>query len=102
MAKGIKTGGRTKGTQNIITLEIRERFTLLLENNIDKLQNDINSLDPKDRIKNILELAKFVVPTLKATDLIINNENEDTFDYTLLTDKELKTILAIYEKYNND
>lgn len=97
-----KTGGRAKGTQNIITLEIRERFTLLLKNNIDKLQKDINSLDPKCRIKNILELAKFVVPTLKATDLNINNEDEDRFDYSLMTKEDLKTIVAIYKKYRNE
>lgn len=75
MAKGIKTGGRTKGTINKSTSELREKFTLLLGNNFDKLQNDIDLLEPKDRIKTILELAKFVVPTLRAIELSTEDEN---------------------------
>ena len=77
MATGIKTGGRTKRCLviNKTTSELRERFTLLIDNNFDKLQNDINLPEPRDRIKVILELAKFVVPILKATELITRNEN---------------------------
>ena len=72
MAKGIKTGGRAKGAQNKTTAELRGHFNSLLDNNFSKLQNDIDQLDPKDRIKTILELAKFVLPTLKATELTTN------------------------------
>lgn len=74
MAKGVKTGGRTKGVVNKSTGELREKFTLLLSNNFEKLQNDIDLLEPKDRIKTILELAKFVVPTLRATDLTVESD----------------------------
>ena len=74
MAKGIKTGGRTKGTINKTTAELREKFTLLIESNFNKLQTDIDLLQPKDRIKTILELTKFVIPTLKATDLTVESE----------------------------
>ncbi len=77
MAKGIKTGGRTKGALNKSTAEIRERFNLLLDNNFNKLQSDIDLLEPKDRIKTILELAKFVVPTLRSTELTTDNENNN-------------------------
>lgn len=75
MATGTKTGGRTKGTVNKTTAELREKFSLLLDNNFDKLQSDIDLLEPKDRIKTILELAKFVVPTLRAIELSTENEN---------------------------
>ena len=74
--KRTKYGGRTTGTPNQNTAEVREKFSLLLENNFDKIQSDIDLLEPKDRIKILLELAKFVVPTLKATELTIGNENE--------------------------
>jgi hypothetical protein len=47
----------------------------LIESNFDKLQSDIDLLEPKDRIKTILELAKFVIPTLKATDLTTDGQN---------------------------
>lgn len=66
---GRKFGGRKTGTPNTTTKELREKFTLLLENNFDKLQSDIDLLEPKDRAKTLLELAKFVLPTLRATEL---------------------------------
>ena len=66
---GQKFGGRTKGTPNRNTDEIRQNFQLLIENNLTTLENDIKELEPKDRIKAILDLSKFVLPTLKATEL---------------------------------
>ena len=72
---GQKFGGRTKGTSNKTTTELREKFSLLIENNFDKLQQDIDLLEPKERVKTILELARFVVPTLKATELTTDSNN---------------------------
>lgn len=63
-----KTGGRAKGTPNKATTELRERFTSLLESNFDTIQSDLNTLTPKDRIKTILEISKYVIPTLKSVD----------------------------------
>jgi hypothetical protein len=71
MENRTKTGGRKKGTPNKATAELRERFTSLLESNLDTMQSDLDSLEPKDRIKTLLELSKFVVPTLKAVDTSI-------------------------------
>lgn len=72
-----KTGGRTKGTPNKTTAELRERFSNLLEANIDTIQNDLDNLEPKDRIKTILEISKFVIPTLKAVDNSIKAKQSD-------------------------
>jgi hypothetical protein len=66
---GQKHGGRTKGTPNKTTAQIRESFQVFIENNIDKLQNDFEQLEPKDRIKTIIELTKFVLPTFRAMEL---------------------------------
>jgi len=76
MAKDYKTGGRKRGTPNKITAEIRDKFTKLLEDNFDSIQNDLNTLEPKDRIRLMFELAKFVIPTLKATEINTNTENQ--------------------------
>ena len=72
---GKKFGGREAGTPNILTNEIREKFTFLVQSNIDKLQNDLDLLEPKERLKIIIELSKFVLPTLKATELSTGIEN---------------------------
>ena len=69
MAKGIKTGGRTAGAVNKTTAEIREHFQNLVSNNLEQLDNDLKTLEPLQRLKMIIELSKFVVPILKATEL---------------------------------
>ena len=72
-----KFGGRTKGTPNKTTAELRERFTLLLESNMDRIQSDLDTLEPKDRIRTLLEISKFIIPTLKAVDNSINPVRSD-------------------------
>ena len=72
-----KFGGRTKGTPNKTTAELRERFTSLLESNMDRIQSDLDTLEPKDRIRTLLEISKFIIPTLKAVDNTINPIRSD-------------------------
>lgn len=66
---GKKFGGRKKGTPNKSTEEIRELFKALLENNINKIQKDLDKMEPQQRVKVILEIAKFVIPTLRSSDI---------------------------------
>lgn len=73
----LKTGGRQKGTPNKNTMETREMFKQLLEQNIDSLQSDIDQLEPFQRVKVLLDLAKFVVPTLKAMELKDTDSGND-------------------------
>jgi len=75
MATGIKTGGRTKGTPNHTTAEIREHYQKLVSDNLELLNEDLKSLEPIQRLKMIIELSKFVVPTLKATELSTDVSN---------------------------
>jgi hypothetical protein len=75
MAKGIKTGGRTKGVVNKSTTEIREHYQKLVSDNLEQLDSDLKSLEPLQRLKMIVEISKFVVPTLKATELTTDKEN---------------------------
>jgi hypothetical protein len=63
-----ENAGRRKGSINKATKEIRDSFQKLVENNMDKLQKDLDEMSGKDRMKTILELARFVIPTLKAVE----------------------------------
>ena len=75
MAVGVKTGGRTAGAVNKTTAEIREHYQNLVSNNLEQLDCDLKSLEPLQRLKMVIELSKFIVPTLKATELTDGAEN---------------------------
>lgn len=65
-----------KGIPNKATSEVRKAFQLLVENNLERLQNDLDELEPKDRIKFILDMARFILPTLQAVSVDDLRENE--------------------------
>lgn len=67
-----KTGGRQKGTPNKTTADIRAKYQLLIEDSLEGLKQDLAALEPKDRIKAIIEFSRFVIPVMKATELTTN------------------------------
>ena len=74
-AKGtIKTGGRTKGTPNKSTNELRNIFQSLLEANLETMQKDLDSLDSKDRLQIIFKMATFCLPTLQSQNIELIND----------------------------
>lgn len=88
-------GGRPKGTPNKITTELREWISNFIDNNRERIQQDWETLEPKDRIVLFEKLLKYALPTLQATSL--------TTDFEKLTDEQLDTIIdnlknSMYEK----
>ena len=66
MAKGIKTGGRTKGTPNKLTNSIRETLAEVLNNyTLESLVNDLTELTPFERIKVTTGLYRLTLPPMK-------------------------------------
>lgn len=45
---------------------IREQFQNILTDHLEQLTKDLHTLEPKDRIKVLLEISRFVLPTLKS------------------------------------
>jgi|SRR5699024_8996398 len=72
--KGNPGGGRPKGSTNKATAEIRADFKKLIDDNLPQLESDLKTLDPKDRLEMILKMAKFVLPSLKSTELKTSGE----------------------------
>lgn len=60
--------GKPKGSLNKSTEKVRNAFAQLLEDNLDTLKEDLEQVDPKDRIKLLLDLSKYVIPQLRATE----------------------------------
>ena len=73
--KNINRKGRISGSKGVTT-EIRKKYLELIENNMEQLQDDLNSLRAVDRVKATIELSKFILPTLKATEMSLNNETK--------------------------
>ena len=70
---GIKTGGRTKGTPNKITNEVKGRLENLIDGLVSSL--DINDLNLNQRIKLLQIALQYTLPRLQAT--VVKNETED-------------------------
>jgi hypothetical protein len=71
--------GRPKGSTSKQTKELRQRFKLLLDENLDALQSDLDQLKPKDRIDAILSLANYVVPKLKSSEMTVEDVSKNEF-----------------------
>ena len=74
--------GRPKGIPNKTTTEIKEAFQMLLEDNLPTLQRDISSLEPKQRVKFMLELANFIIPKMKSVDLKADKTETILIDFS--------------------
>ena len=71
----INRKGRKPGSKNLVTRNVREQFKLLVDSNIIQLQTDLDSLEPKDRVNAIINIAKFILPTLKAVEITPESRN---------------------------
>lgn len=87
MATGIKTGGRTKGTSNRTTTEIKELFQNIVSKELDNIVVLLEKLEPKERIDCIIKLLPIVPKqqeiaidskaTVSEITVTIVNPNED-------------------------
>ena len=73
--------GRPKGSVGKSNNKIRDTFQLLLENNIEKIQDDLNELEAKDRIKLLLDFASFIIPKMKSIDVKSIDTEVITIDF---------------------
>ena len=68
-------GTTRKGSPNKAKKALEERVRELVEGNIALIKKDLKSLKPKDRIKAITDLMKYVLPAKRTVDSTINIEN---------------------------
>ncbi|MGD9930250.1 MAG: DUF5681 domain-containing protein [Mangrovibacterium sp.] len=64
-------GGRPPGTKDKATKEIREKISDILEDHFtpDKISEDLEAMEPKDRLTFLTKLLEYAVPKLKQTDI---------------------------------
>lgn len=91
--------GRKAGTQNKITGKTREVFQLIVEANHEQILKDIAKLEPKDRVKVILDMAQYFLPKMNSATIEANVKNETKVDLY----KQLEEMSGLSEpRYRED
>lgn len=83
---GVKTGGRTKGTANKTTAETKELLQKIVSNELDKISDLLEQLEPKERVDAIIKLLPYIVP--KQSEIKIDNVEQIT--EIVLTDATIR------------
>ena len=80
-----KTGGRKKGTPNKVNADIKAFLSELIDNNRQTIQEDLQTLDAKDRLVMLERFMGYVVPKQQAI--------AATVDYNKLTDEQFDSLI---------
>ncbi|MBF1644507.1 MAG: hypothetical protein HXO50_02525 [Prevotella sp.] len=67
--KGIKTGGRKKGTPNKVTSSLKEFINGVIDENRTQIIADMRDLDPYQRLLFIERLISYVLPKQASVDV---------------------------------
>lgn len=85
MARGKKTGGRTKGALNKLSTDLKQEITDFLNDNFDEVKTEWQNLEGKEKLNFYKDLLKYSVPQMQSTSL--------ETDLSKLTDEQLDYIL---------
>ena len=58
--------GKPKGAVNKVTNQMRETFSAIFEDNKEKIQEDLDKVDPKDRLQFWVAMMPYFMPKLTA------------------------------------
>lgn len=59
--------GRPKGSKNKINSQMRDYIQQIFDDNYESIQEDLESLEPKDRLKFLSDLLPYLLPRLQST-----------------------------------
>jgi hypothetical protein len=81
--------GRPKGAVNKSTLIMKDRIQSLFDDNFEKIQVDLESLEAKDRLKFMTDLMPYLIPKLQSTthSQKIDLESMEEKDLDILIDR---------------
>ena len=61
-----KTGGRKKGTPNRISGTVKEWITSIIDTNRNQFEDDLELLEPSERVRVISNLLQYVTPKMQS------------------------------------
>jgi len=76
MFKGVRNeNGRPLGSKNKSTVLIKNTIASILDDNVELFKEKLLQLNDKDFVRAYMDLAKYVIPTMKAVE--VNDVSED-------------------------
>ena len=63
--------GRKRGVPNKVTKQLRELIKGFLNDNFEQVKQDFAKLEPKDRIRNYIDLLQYTLPKYQSINLDI-------------------------------
>jgi hypothetical protein len=95
--KRLKTGGRRKGTPNVVTRDVRGALRDLAEGNAPRVQEWLDRVaeaDPAEATRLWLALIRYVTPTLAAAAIADITPKPDKDRVVEMTDEELIQVIV--------
>lgn len=89
-----RLGGRTKGTPNKVTSDLRQWVSNLIDKNRAQAMRDIKALEPKDRLMIMERLLSYVLPKMQSIDA--------SFSFDQLTEEQLDRVISKKEIKDGD
>lgn len=80
MAKGLKTGGRQKGTSNKLSGTVKEMITQFVENEVRHLPGLLTQMKPKEKADLILKLLPYIIPKIAPADTSTQKKPEESWE----------------------
>jgi hypothetical protein len=62
MARGVKTGGRQKGTSNKVTTDLRQLLKEFVTGELNKIDSLLEQVEAKDRLELLVKLLPYTLP----------------------------------------
>ena len=84
MAKGIKTGGRSAGTENHTTKEVRKVLKEVIDNELINIDDLLNELSTRERLDFLIKLLPYVLSKLAPESIEQPKEPIKKFEVTIL------------------
>jgi hypothetical protein len=97
---GLKKGqtnnlkGRPKGATGKLSGDLRTKINDIIDNQVVNIENDLNSLEPKDRLLILEKLLKYALPTLQAQSLDV--------DFSTLSENQIDQIINNINLQDNE
>ena len=76
MFKGVRNeNGRPVGSKNKSTILVKNTIASILDDNVELFKKKLLLLNDKDFVRAYMDLAKYIIPTMKAVE--VNDVSED-------------------------